>query len=209
ERCGAEPEEPDRIFTVNGQVRPQIEISPGERQFWRIVNASSDRYLDIELRGQSCEVVAMDGVPIAYYDASQPKRVADHILLPPAGRLEAIVTGPTSDTSGFLRTRCVDTGPQGDPNPAMVLADAVTAPASSPTAGIASAEPPPISKKIDVSAEERALPRFTVKFTEDKNGFYVNGAKFAADAEPMARVKIGSYQHWRIVNATDELHPFH
>lgn len=208
-RCGAEPEEPDRIFTVNGEIRPQIEISPRERQFWRIVNASSDRYVDLELKGQSFEVVAMDGVPIAYYDPAHPKRVAGHVLVPPAGRLEAIVTGPTSGTPGFLRTRCVDTGPQGDPNPAMVLADAVTAPASSPTVAITSAEPPPVYKKIDVSAEEEAPPRFTVKFTEDKNGFYVNGAKFAADAEPMVRVKVGSYQHWRIVNATDELHPFH
>jgi FtsP/CotA-like multicopper oxidase with cupredoxin domain len=25
----------------------------------------------------------------------------------------------------------------------------------------------------------------------------------------MVRVKVGGYQHWRIVNATDELHPMH
>src|ERR1700674_2205626 len=36
--CGAEPERPEEIFTVNGSVRPQIEIAPGERQFWRLVN---------------------------------------------------------------------------------------------------------------------------------------------------------------------------
>jgi len=34
---------------VNGSVRPQIEIAPGERQFWRIVNASADRYVDLQL----------------------------------------------------------------------------------------------------------------------------------------------------------------
>src|SRR6266403_2564993 len=43
--CGGEPEQPEEVFTVNGSVRPQIEIAPGERQFWRLVNASADRYL--------------------------------------------------------------------------------------------------------------------------------------------------------------------
>src|SRR6266851_1009067 len=66
--CGAEPEAPEEVFTVNGSVRPQIEIAPGERQFWRLVNASADRYLDLQLEGQPFEIVAMDGMPIALHD---------------------------------------------------------------------------------------------------------------------------------------------
>src|SRR6202008_429199 len=31
--CGGEVEAPEEIFTVNGAVRPQVEIAPGERQF--------------------------------------------------------------------------------------------------------------------------------------------------------------------------------
>jgi FtsP/CotA-like multicopper oxidase with cupredoxin domain len=50
---------------------------------------------------------------------------------------------------------------------------------------------------------------FTVTFTEDKNGFYINGRKFVPDASPMTSVRVGTYQHWRIVNETAELHPFH
>lgn len=207
--CGSESEPPEEIFTVNGHARPRFEISPGERQLWRIVNASSDRYLDLELQGQSLEVIAMDGVPIAYYDPDHPRRVADHALLPPAGRLEAIVRGPAHGTRGFLRTRCVDTGPDGDPNPAMVLADAFPGPAFFPSAGIAATRQPPAHKMIDLVAEEKVPPRFIATFTEDKHGFYINGEKFAANAPPMVRIKIGSYQHWRIVNDTRELHPMH
>lgn len=207
--CGSESEPPQEIFTVNGRVRPRIEISQGERQFWRIVNASRDRYLDLDLQGQPFEIVAMDGVPIAYYDPDHSKHVADHALLPPAGRLEAIVTGPARGTRGFLRTRCVDTGPQGDPNPAMVLADSLPSPGFFPSAGAAAAGQRPAYKTIDLAAEENVPPRFVATFTEDKNGFYINGEKFAADAPPMVRVKIGSYQHWRIINATEELHPMH
>src|SRR5271156_512688 len=60
--CGGKPDTPDEVFTVNGSVRPQIELAPSERQFWRIVNASADRYLDLQIEGQSFEIVAMDGM---------------------------------------------------------------------------------------------------------------------------------------------------
>src|SRR5216684_3421676 len=35
--CGGEAEAVEEIFTVNGTVRPRIEIAPKERQFWRMV----------------------------------------------------------------------------------------------------------------------------------------------------------------------------
>src|SRR5260370_40251278 len=64
--CGSEPEETERIFAVNGEVRPTIGINPGERQFWRIVNASSHPSLDIQLDGGNFEVVALDGFPESF-----------------------------------------------------------------------------------------------------------------------------------------------
>src|SRR5712691_8465772 len=60
--CGAESEPPEEVFTVNGAVRPQIEIASGERQFWRVVNASAYRYVDLQLEEQTFEIVAMDGM---------------------------------------------------------------------------------------------------------------------------------------------------
>jgi FtsP/CotA-like multicopper oxidase with cupredoxin domain len=207
--CGGEREPPEEIMTVNGSVRPKIEIAPGERQFWRLVNASADRYLDLQLEGQSFEIVAMDGMPIAKHDPNHPTRIADHVLLPPAGRMEAIVTGPAATTPSHLVSRCVDTGPQGDPNPAMILADIVPRSASRSTPAISKTSLKPELKTLDLSAEEQTPPRFTVVFTEDKNGFYINGEKFASNAAPMVRAKVGTFQHWRIVNATGELHPMH
>jgi FtsP/CotA-like multicopper oxidase with cupredoxin domain len=56
---------------------------------------------------------------------------------------------------------------------------------------------------------ERHAPDFTVKFTEDKKGFYINDKKFAPEDEPMTRAKVGTYAHWRVTNATNEIHPFH
>jgi suppressor of ftsI len=207
--CGGKSDTPSEVMTVNGSVRPQIEIASGERQFWRLVNASADRYLDLQLEGQTFEIVAMDGMPIALHDPNHRTRVVDHVLLPPAGRLEAIVTGPAAGTPRHLVSRCVDTGPDGDPNPAMVLADIVSRSAAESTPKVLEISRKPDLKTLDLAAEEMAPPRFTVKFTEDKNGFYINSEKFAPDAPPMVRVKVGTYQHWRIVNATGELHPMH
>jgi suppressor of ftsI len=209
EVCGGEQEAPEEVMTVNGSVRPAIEIAPGERQFWRIANASADRYVDLEVEGQTFEIVAMDGEPIALHDPGHRTRVASHVLLPPAGRLEAIVTGPAGGNGRRLITHCVDTGPAGDPNPAMVLADIDPRSGASSAAKISGSSVKPAINVVDLAAEEKTPPRFTVTFTEDKNGFYINGEKFAPDAAPMVRAKVGSYQHWRIVNATGELHPMH
>src|SRR5271154_4984021 len=66
--CGSAAGSASEIFTVNGAVRPRIEIAPQERQFWRIVNASADRYLDLQLDGQTFEAVALDGMPLTYHE---------------------------------------------------------------------------------------------------------------------------------------------
>jgi FtsP/CotA-like multicopper oxidase with cupredoxin domain len=151
----------------------------------------------------------MDGMPIALHDTNHRTRIADHVLLPPAGRLEAIVTGPSPGAPRHLISRCVDTGPDGDPNPGMVLADIIPRSAADSTPKTSKSYLKTDLKSLDLAAEEKSPPRFTVTFTEDKNGFYINGEKFAPDAAPMVRAKVGTFQHWRIVNATRELHPMH
>ena len=210
-QCGTAPEKPERAFTVNGSLRPRIDIAPGERQFWRVVNASPDRYADLELDAGSFAVVALDGMPLAYHDPAVRKRSMSHVLVPPGGRVEAIVTGPPADSHPALRTRCFDTGQDGDSNPAMVLADIV--PAKSPTlkarpalggSPVYATFPPETLKRVEVSE-----PQFVVNFTEDKQGFYINGQKFQMNAGPMLTVDVGSPQHWRVLNPTREVHPFH
>jgi FtsP/CotA-like multicopper oxidase with cupredoxin domain len=210
-QCGTATEKPDAAFTVNGTLRPKIDIAPGERQFWRIVNASPDLYADLEVDSASLEVVALDGMPLAYHDPSIRKRSMSHVLVPPAGRVEAIVTGPAADSPAALRSRCFDTGPDGDSNPAMVLADIVSTQSSSlqarPALGgapVYATFSPTVLKRVEASE-----PQFVVTFTEDKQGFYINGQKFEMNSGPMLTVDVGSLQRWRVVNSTKEVHPFH
>jgi FtsP/CotA-like multicopper oxidase with cupredoxin domain len=211
--CSASTEKPERILTVNGAVRPQIAIAPGERQFWRIVNASPDLYADLQMDTEPLEVVALDGMPLALHDPQRRTETVDHILIPPAGRVEAIVHGPKAGVRASLRTRCFDTGSDGDPNPAMVLAD-LTAGAqsvfrsSTRRVDTLSAINRPISPTL-LKTTEDSSPEFVVTFTEDKKGFYINGKKYGPTDPPMTTVAVGKYQHWRVVNDTQEVHPFH
>lgn len=212
-QCGTATEQAiERVFTANGQLRPRIPILPGERQFWRIVNASPDRYADLELSGQEMEIVALDGMPLSYHDPHRNTEKLDHVLVPPAGRVEAIVAGPPANARVTLSTRCVDTGKDGDTNSAMVIADVGPAKSTSPEHLVPTVNEAPIHTSTSVE-EIRKLkasePDFTVTFTEDKAGFYINGQKFSMQDGPMLHVRVGSMQHWRIVNATNELHPFH
>jgi FtsP/CotA-like multicopper oxidase with cupredoxin domain len=212
-RCGNGSGEPQRIFTVNGALRPKIQIAPGERQFWRIVNASPDLYADIQIDFSSIRVVALDGMPLGFHNPSRPSEDVDHILLAPAGRVEAIIQGPQNGNAAF-RSRCVDTGPAGDPNPEMVLADldeqATHPPVLNPAHDFqAPRGKPHVVPNSLLRAVEQSEPAFIVNFTEDQHGFYINGQKYGPTSRPMTVVDTGKYLHWRVVNDTDEIHPFH
>ena len=76
-----------------------IEMRPGERQLWRVLNASAITYLNLAVlfnrAPQPLGLVAMDGVPMnqddSLKDSVDPQT---HIGLPPGARVEFIVTGP-------------------------------------------------------------------------------------------------------------------
>jgi FtsP/CotA-like multicopper oxidase with cupredoxin domain len=212
-RCGGSTEQPERIFTINGAIRPTIPIAAGERQFWRIVNASPDMYADLQIDGQQWEIVALDGMPLSYHDPKVRTRLESHVLVPPGGRLEAIVTGPRDGAHAKLRTLCFDTGPDGDPNPTMALADlAHTKAEPKVTRASHSDSEQPVFRVIPkqtAASVEAGAPEFTATFTEDKQGFYINGKPYHPDSGPMIRARVGGYHRWRVVNRTHEAHPFH
>jgi FtsP/CotA-like multicopper oxidase with cupredoxin domain len=162
---------------------------------------------------EQLKIVALDGMPISFHDPKRRVELRGHFLVPPAGRVEAIVTGPKPGANASLRTLCFDTGPDGDPNPAMVLADLVDV--AQPTHGISTASlspPAPVYKPLSsalMARIENSSSDFVVTFTEDKKGFYINDKKYGPSDPPMTSVSIGAFHHWRVVNDTHEVHPFH
>ena len=94
----------------------------------------------------------------------------------------------------------------------MVLADLVPKRSSRARRTIVEDTGAPVYQPVSLAIKhsvESSQPQLTAVFTEDKNGFYINGEKFTMDSPPMLTVQIGSYEHWRVINRTNEVHPFH
>jgi FtsP/CotA-like multicopper oxidase with cupredoxin domain len=108
-----------------------IQMKPSERQFWRVLNASADTYVDLKLffdgKPQLLGVIGLDGIPIGFEDGKPRNRVlwASHIALPPAGRAEFVVNGPPGGIQATFATQAVVTGPSTGPR--------ATAPVTTPT----------------------------------------------------------------------------
>jgi FtsP/CotA-like multicopper oxidase with cupredoxin domain len=106
-----------------------IQMEPGISQLWRICNCTSDTILDIQqvFDGvpQTFEVVAIDGVPVNSQDGNTPGAPisATHYRIPPAARVEIIVTAPSPAVHlAQLITQYISTGPLGDEDPTRALA---------------------------------------------------------------------------------------
>lgn len=194
---------------VNGVVRPAIDIAPGEAQFFRVVNATSYRYLDLAVDGESMQLVALDGVALDAFRGTPATRTVSDVVVPPAGRAEFVVVGGSSAT--VLRTRSFNSGPAGDPDPDTILADI------RPRASMQSIRRAPLAWRVGASLPQNVLsaplpaPAATriVRFTEDGNGFYLNGKRFNPADPPQFDVQSGTVEEWTIANYTDEVHAFH
>ena len=199
--------------TLNGQRRAKIGIRPGERQFFRVVNASGGRYFDLFVDGAVLTLVARDGIPLDALPGNAPARRVRHLLLPPAARAEFVMQAPAHPT--VLRSACIDTGSAGDADPAVILADLVD-PATTLAPTASAALRVRVGAVLPRNWYSRPLPApaayRTIRFTEDERGFYINGKAFAmADmgGPPAIVARSGTVERWTIVNDTDEVHDFH
>jgi FtsP/CotA-like multicopper oxidase with cupredoxin domain len=207
-----------------------IQLRPGERQLWRILNASAITYLDLQYlvddQLQALGVVSLDGVPIAAGAAgNKPVLWQSHALVPPAGRVEILIRGPREGTKASLVTRTVDTGPVGENDPTRPLATVVAqAQAPAPQARLDSAPAPlpptvvpwvgnvsPVRTRRLYFSESPRDPRdprsltdffITVEGQEPKLFDPSSGAPDIVAHE-------GEVEDWIIENRTQELHAFH
>ncbi len=106
-----------------------IHMYRGEKQFWRVTNSTSDQPLDLAVRfngvNQTIQLVGIDAVPVNSQDGTQPGSLipVTHFRIPPAARVEFIVTAPTSTaTVAQFVTQLANTGPLGDDVPTRPLA---------------------------------------------------------------------------------------
>jgi FtsP/CotA-like multicopper oxidase with cupredoxin domain len=104
-----------------GYVPARLEMRPGARELWRVLNASADTYLylyvEFERKRQRLGLVALDGVPLALGRSASPARVRETTLvfMPPGARAEFIVRAPDLAASGRLMTGYVNRGADDAP----------------------------------------------------------------------------------------------
>jgi FtsP/CotA-like multicopper oxidase with cupredoxin domain len=208
DRCN--PNAAEKGITINGLPSATITMQAGSRQFFRVANASSTTFFDLKIPGREFFVVANDGVPLSYHDSSVQGEIVDHILIPPAGRTEAVVLAPRSMRTP-LQTGCVDYGPFGEDDPLRNVATiALGTPQRLPHMATTSALRPAREPFGDIRSWPIAAHR-TVNFSEiiPPGKFLINGQSYDPNAAPMFTAKVGTVEEWTVSNYAPELHAFH
>ena len=207
-----------------------IAMRPGERQVWRVLNASAITYLNLAVlfnrAPQPLELIAMDGVPMTHNDPRPDSTDPQvHIGLPPGARAEFIVAGPAAGTTGLLVTRTVDTGPGGENDPNRLLAKIVAmadAPAAQARLSNSLMPPPPSTdawlgdvepvrvrhlyfseKLLDANDPTSAVEFYLTVEGQEPKMFDMNATT------PDIVAQQGTVEDWIIENRSKELHAFH
>ena len=208
-----------------------VSMKPLEKQFWRVVNACADTIIDLQLDydgvAQPLTVVALDGVPTGSQDGLRLGHavVGKHILLPPSSRAEFIVTGPGSKVKkAALNTLNIDTGPDGDNDPARPLLAIKTSPnAAEPPLRMGKTTSLPPAERFSGLAEALPTVHRKLYFSEvlsdpsDPNSptnFFitVDGATptlFDPNNPPAIVTTQGAVEDWTVENRALENHEFH
>jgi FtsP/CotA-like multicopper oxidase with cupredoxin domain len=213
-----------------------IQMRPGERQLWRVLNASAITYLNLAVLfnkvPQAMELVAMDGVPMTHGDPTgEAVDAQTHMGLPPGARAEFVVTGPPEGQTGLLVTRTVDTGPGGENDPNRALATIVASPAApEPRARLGPGSVPedsprplpprsqmwlgnvtPVRMRRLYFSEKLAIPDDPTSAVE----FYLTVDEEEpkmfdmSSGIPNILAQQGTVEDWIIENRSNELHAFH
>ncbi len=206
-----------------------IPIKAKEKQFWRLANTAADTILDVALTYdgvlQALNIVGLDGVPVGSQDGTRQGKLlaVKHLRIPPAGRAEFIMTGPSADVkNALLITQSVDTGPDGDIDPFRPIARLKVGATSADTLRLPAATAGAISafrsapQRFEGLESAVATTRRKLYFSEDNPAgqFFITvdgdvPKLFDPDAPPAIVTTQGSVEDWVIENRALENHEFH
>ena len=215
----------DGQFTVNFEPAnyprtplPIINVTAGQKEFWRVLNASTNGFLALQVLSpspQQLQVISLDGIPL-----SSPVNMTT-INLPPAGRVEFIVPALAANTPSFFSTQGFNMGPIGDPMPPANLASIVVAAGGHNGPHPAHSVPQPaVAQRFSGLSSVTPTTTRSLYFSElnvGTNGpgqFFITLAgqkpKLYSESNPAAIVtKIGAVEDWTVSNQTGEPHAFH
>jgi FtsP/CotA-like multicopper oxidase with cupredoxin domain len=204
-----ERDDPDRALSlINGQVRPELRMRPGEPQVWSLLNGSTSAFYALRLEAHTFDVVADDGVALR-----PPGRLGQETLVLPSGkRLEVVVraTGrPGRYTMSYDRyDQGVDTWPGKSIGTVVVGgpvwngADHPGPDTSTPAEDLTGVSVPPDLHRIIVFGQNDSVP-------EGEFGrFTINGHAWDPAYSEWTST-LGTVEEWLIRNETEQEHPIH
>lgn len=186
------------VRLINGRAEPELVMAAGQVERWRIINASSARYVRLSIGGVPFRIIGTDGGLI-----EKPVTVTE-VLLPAADRVDILV-GPFEDGAILevesLKYNRMTMGRRGSER----FATLRVGPRRPSVARI-----PNSLRAIPALAQANAEPNRTVKMSVGPSlrrgmDFLVNGERHHHDRP----VRVGEPQVWDIVNKSLMDHPFH
>ncbi len=205
-------------FNPAPQPPPIIQMQAGQKEFWRVANASLQDFLQLQVienkQPTPLELIALDGYPLTQ------TRSENTILIPPAGRAEFIVQAPDAGVSASLYTQAYSTGPTGNPDLALTLANIQVLSGSNTAAQPQKIVSSASSLLFSGLATQWVTAQRKLYFSEEFGGtngpiqFYitVEGQKpkvFDPGEKPVITTRVGAVEDWTIENRALETHAFH
>jgi FtsP/CotA-like multicopper oxidase with cupredoxin domain len=186
------------VRLINGVSEPELTIAAGQVERWRIVNASSARYVRLSLGGRPFRIIGTDGGLI-----EAPVTVTE-VLLPAADRVELAV-GPFEDEGAVFNIEDLPYNRMAGKKVVERFGTIRIASRRPSTARV-----PSRLREITSLDTTNATVTRTVKLGFKMSlrrgfDFVVNGERHHHD-QP---VKVGELQVWDVVNTTMMDHPFH
>lgn len=204
-----------------------LQMAPGETQFWRVNNGSADTIMDLRVVYdgvvQTIQLVGVDGVPVNSQNGTHSGKLipVKHFRLPPAGRVEFLVTAPSSSVRvAQLITHNIDTGPDGDCDPTRPVFNIAL---QGPSTGVQDAG----SRVPQFTGYDTKSPLFgglkdvpitrtrVFQFSEiQPTSFFITELGkvpevFNNNNPPSVTVKRGAVEKWIVRNISQESHDFH
>ncbi|WP_247300441.1 multicopper oxidase family protein [Bradyrhizobium sp. 87] len=194
------------LVSINGQLNPLVEMTPGEMQFWRLANIGASNFYKIGIAGMPLYVVATDG-----HMLSRPRKTTE-LFLGPGERIDAIAIGPSA---GIYQLKTIPFRNEAwrSEEPSIQLA---VVSSTGPARGVTSVEEVVLEQRIRDSRwidQVRGAPiaqRRTLRYsrTSDRKVFLIND-QVTDEARTDQTVRLGDTEEWTILNMDQQYHSFH
>ena len=186
------------IRLVNGRNDPTLDVAAGQVERWRIVNASSARYVRLSIGGRPFRILGTDGglIPAPF--------TTSEVVLAPADRVELAV-GPFDEGETLAVESLRYSHGSVKRSASERLATLRVGPPAPSRAVI-----PEVLRHIEPLVVGTPVPNREVHLGFDVS--LKHGVRFTVNHELHHRaepVRVGELQVWDVVNGTKMDHPFH